>query len=160
MRLTLLIAALSLLAAGPIAAKPSPEEAERIIDYYFNGKADGPLLVSAKVCADVHAEGNLKNECTREFIDNKVSLGQPFYLWMKYVVPVDSPPTNILVQLNYQGITLQTVDVSVSPSIRYRTWRRVALDKPGTWEVKILHDRGDRLEVLGETAVNVAPAAQ
>lgn len=158
MRLTLLIAALSLLAAGPLAAKPSPEEAERIIDYYFNGSSDGPLLVSAKVCADVHAEGELKNECTREYIDNKVSVGQSFYLWMKFVVPVDSPPTSLLVQLNYQGITLQTLDVSVAPSIRYRTWKRVTLDKAGTWEVKILHDRGDRLEVLGETVVNVVQA--
>jgi hypothetical protein len=146
--------------AGPVAAKPSPEEAERIIDYYFGGKDDGPLLVSAKVCADIHREGELKNECTREFIDNRVPMGEPFYLWMKYVVPVDSPPTNLLVQLNFQGITLQTLDVTVAPSIRYRTWKRVVLEKPGTWEVKMLHDRGDRLEVLGENVINVVDSAE
>jgi hypothetical protein len=158
--MTLLITALCLAVAGPAAAKPSPDEAARIIDYYFGGKDDGPLLVNAKVCADVHGEGELKHECTRELIDNRVPAGESFFLWMKYVVPVDSPPTKLLVQLNYQGITLQTLDVDVAPSLRYRTWKRVLLDKPGTWEVKMLHDRGDRLEVLGETVIDVVETAQ
>lgn len=153
----------ALLLAGALAAaahaKPSPEDAERIIHFYLNGQDEGPLLVATRVCADVHLEGELKNECTLEFPGNRIGAGETAYLWMMLLVPKGTPQTELLLQLNYEGVTRETMDVPVAGSVRYRTWKKIELDKPGAWEAKLFYDHGAELELLGRTTIHVDPPA-
>jgi hypothetical protein len=74
---------------------------------------------------------------------------------MMFVVPVGRKQESITVQLNLEGTTHQTLEVTVSSSLRYRTWKRIVFNQPGEWFIAILHKTGDGVELLREVPVTV-----
>ena len=80
-----------LLAAHTAAAQDRPTSAEalKVIDYYYNGKGSGAVLMDRYLCQQVGKEGATKNECLDKMSPARVPLGQEVYLWMNYLVPVD-----------------------------------------------------------------------
>ena len=48
-----------------------------------------------------------------------------------------------------------TKEVSVSGSLRYRTWKSLRLTKAGDWTIKVLHARDDEVEELASLSVMV-----
>ena len=86
---------------------------------------------------------------------NTLKKDEQYMIWMMYVVPRGDEVSDIIVQLNQNGITRFTKDVSVSGSIRYRTWKSFSLNRAGEWEIKVFHDKEDGIEVLNQLLVTV-----
>ncbi len=80
------------LLCGPLVAmaqdKPTPEEARKVINYYFNGKSQGVVLIEYKICKEISKKGETKNECVTEILNKTVAKGEEVYLWMNFLVPV------------------------------------------------------------------------
>lgn len=154
--ISLLLAALLSFAAH---AKPSPEEVKRVVDYYQNGKDQGVVLADVKLCEAVPTEGELKNECQGERDPLALTVGEPVTVWMMFMVPSGMDQQDIMLQLNYQGLTRAVEKATVASSLRYRVWRKVTLDRPGEWTASIIHDSGQGLELLREMKMQVQPKA-
>ena len=67
----------------------------------------------------------------------------------------DDEIDDIIIQFNQRGLTRFTREVSVSGSIRFRTWRLFTLHHAGEWEVKVLHDKGTEVETLRTLTLTV-----
>lgn len=130
--------------------KPDPAAAKSVLDFYYYGQGKGVVLADVKICADVD-----QNECRDEVGLTSLRKGVQYHLWMLYIVPQGDEADNILVQFNQKGLTRFTRDVSVSGSIRYRTWKTFTLNQTGEWEIIVLHDRGDDIETLVTLPVSV-----
>ncbi len=141
-----------------VAAKPSPETAREVIDYYFNGQEQGIVLADIKLCEDVYGEGESKNECKNELKPNALEKNKPFMVWMMFMVPSGMDPQEVMVQLNHGGMTMDVETARVASSVRYRIWRKVSLDRTGKWTIKIAHDDGQNINVLDEFNVEVKEA--
>ncbi len=154
--ISLLLAALLSFA---VHAKPSPEEVKRVVDYYHNGKDQGVVLADVKLCEAVSTEGELKNECQGELDPLALTVGEPVTVWMMFMVPSGMAQQDIMLQLNYQGMTRAVEKATVASSLRYRVWRKVTLDRPGEWTASIFHDSGQGQELLREMKMQVQPKA-
>ena len=137
------------------AGKPSPEEVKKVLDYYYTGKGLGPVLSELKICRDIEREGDQKNECAGEISTEPVKKGESVYVWMAYMVPSGDEPQNIIAQFDNGGVTRMVKNLQVTGSLRYRTWLKVAFDKTGTWNVKVVHDKGDGTDMLGTRELTV-----
>ncbi len=67
--------------------KPSPEEARKVINYYFNGKGQGVIPMEYKLCKEISKTGEAKNECVSEISNKTIAKGEEAYLWMNFLVP-------------------------------------------------------------------------
>lgn len=156
-RLNKIFAAFLILSiSSSVFAKPSPETVKEVLEFYYNGKGQGAVLVDTLLCNDVAREGENKNDCVGP-IDGDVTVGESVYVWMLYMVPQGEKVNNILLQANYKGLTRSTKDIDLVGSIRYRTWKKVNLNRAGTWELKIIEDADD-VTVLKSITVNVVEA--
>lgn len=151
------------LSAGSAAAqdapeKPSADAAASVIDFYYNGQGQGVVLATVQICNEVPTEGENKYGCVDELSPNALRTGTSYALRMVYLVPEGEEIDDILVQYNRGGVTRDTDSVSVSGSIRYRTWEVFTLRDPGDWTIKILCDAPDGVEVLRELTLKVQDA--
>ena len=129
--------------------KPTPEAAMSFLNFYYKGQGQGVVLADVKVCTEVK-----ENECIDTMAVDSLKNETQYYLWMLYFVPKGDQVKDIIIQFNQGGITRFTRVVSVSGSIRYRTWKSFTLNKQGEWEVWVLHDRGDKIDILWTFGVN------
>lgn len=145
-----------LISASAIAAElPSQTEVKKVFDFYYYGQGKGVVLIDAKFCRGVHKEGEEKNNCKDDLTGQTVAAGEEIYLWMAYIVPKGDDKQNIIIQL-YQGtIPRNMKTLQVSGALRYRTWRKYTVKKPGTWSVRIRHDKGENAPLLGTTMITV-----
>lgn len=130
--------------------KPTPETTLAVLNFYFNGQGQGVILADMKVCKTIE-----ENECVENIPANSLKKDEQYMIWMMYVVPRGDEVKDIIVQFNQNGITRFTKDVSVSGSIRYRTWKSFSLNRVGEWEIKVFHDKEDGIEVLNQLLVTV-----
>ena len=135
--------------------KPTADAAKAFLDFYYTGQGQGVVLADAKVCTEVSREGDNRYECVDTVDLNALQAGETYNLWMLFVVPEGDTYEDILVQFNQGGLTRQTKEVSVSGSLRYRTWKSLRLTKVGDWTIKVLHARGDAVEELASLSVTV-----
>ena len=148
-RLTALVAAIAFLPCLALAqAKPSPAEIKKVLGYYYGSTNDAVVVVDTRLCSDVATQGENKNECTATISSSAIEVGQPSFLWMNFFVPAKAGEQKILVQFNQNGVTRMTRQLTVSGSVRFRTWKKFALDRPGKWSVKILQDKQTGVEEL------------
>jgi len=115
--------------------KPSQAEIKKVINYYYNGT--GVALGDYAICEKV--ESNMPVGITEP---GALKANTTYMFWMAYLVPQNQEAQNVIIQYNQGGITRKTKNVSVSSSIRYRTWAGLTLSA-GTWEVVVIHDKGD-----------------
>ncbi len=144
------------LAIAPMAhgaGKPSPDEASKVMDYYYSDASE-PLLVDFKLCESVHQEGDEKHNCKNEIDRGQVEAGSEVYLWMKYLVPREASAT-VLTQLNHDGITRRTYRRELDGALRYRTWHTTQFKDTGKWEVSIFHEASDGVRKLFSTVLKV-----
>ncbi len=137
------------------SAQPSPEEAKKVVDYYFHGKGMGPVLLDTKLCKDIQREGDEKSECVGDITAQPIKKGESVYVWMAYMAPQGDEPQNIIVQFENGGVTRMVKNQQVTGQIRFRTWLKVTFDKTGPWKVKIVHDTGSSTAALGAIDVTV-----
>lgn len=137
-----------LLAAQDI---PTPAEAQKFLEFYYNGKGNGAVLVESKLCKDVHKEGNLKYECKNEIIEfgpltddgtppevfHKINKGDSIYVWMAFLVPVGAEE-KIFIQYSKDGSAKRKSRMmKVQGSVRYRTWSKFTPSSAGDWNIDI-----------------------
>ncbi|MBW2280195.1 MAG: hypothetical protein JRG82_05590 [Deltaproteobacteria bacterium] len=132
--------------AGSSAApdgSPSGDEVRRVLGYYFAEDSSAPLLIETRLCSDIATEGESKNECTGELDPDTILADTDTYLWLNFLVPKQAKDPKVLIQFNHDGLTRQAREVSLSSGIRFRTWKRFKLDRPGRWTIDVLHDAAD-----------------
>ena len=139
--------------------RPTPNEARRVIDYYYNGKGKGAILMDYKLCQEIPEKGPEKYECKREISDWKIKQGQEVFLWMNFLVPAGDK-AEILLQFRRKDKVRKVVPISLSGSPRYRTWKKIPTDKIGNWKVSIVQEMEDRDLNLGEFEFSVVEAKQ
>jgi len=139
--------------------RPAPKEARRVIDYYYNGKGKGAILMDYKLCQEVPEKGPEKYECKREITDGKIKQGQEVFLWMNFLVPAGDK-AEILLQFKRKEKVRKVLPVSLSGSPRYRTWKKIPTDKTGNWKVSIVQEMEDRDLDLGELELSVVETKQ
>lgn len=130
------------------ADRPAPQQALDVVDYYFNGKGQGAVLMDYRVCSEVAPEGEDKNECRRSVDAMAIPLGEEVLLWMSFLVPADDQ-ASILVSFSRNKRVRKTADVRLKGAIRFRTWKKIPTDKPGKWTVSIVQEMPDRDMELG-----------
>jgi len=143
------------------AETPTPAEAKKVFDFYYHGQGQGVVLMETKLCAEIGKQGDTKNECTID-LNNSPAKGQIANLWMTFLVPKGDKKIAIIIQFEQGGITRMVKNVTLSGSIRFRTWRKVKFNKTGNWTVKIFQEVGDTTKVLKEITLTVqeAPPAE
>lgn len=137
---------------------PSSAEAKKVLDYYYKGQGQGVVLAASMLCSEIEKEGDNKNNCVDEVNPSTLQTGQKLNLWMAFLVPNGDPAQNIIIQFEHNGIARMVKNVKVSGSIRYRTWRKVSFSKTGSWTVKIIHDKGDDVQLLDTLNLTVSDA--
>jgi len=130
------------------ADRPAPQQALDVIDYYFNGKGQGAVLMDYRICSEIAPEGEDKNECRKSSDAMAISLGEDVLLWMSFMVPADDQ-ASILVSFSRNDRVRKTTDVSLKGAIRFRTWKSIPTDKLGKWTVTIVQELPDRDMELG-----------
>ena len=155
------LACLLALALAPLPALagpgPSAAEVQKVLDFYYAEPAGSPILVELKICHEVIGEGEQKNQCAKTISPEAIEIGQTSYLWMNFIVPQSAGTQNILVQFEHDGVTRLTRQITLSPAVRYRTWKKFELDRPGKWSVKVLHDQADGTQPIGSAALLAKP---
>jgi len=151
----------ALLTCSLAYAKPTSEEVQHVIDYYYNGQAQGVVLADVKICDDIYTKGDQKNECMAQREHDTLIEGESTHVWMMFMVPNGLESQKVMLQLNHRGMTMAVRQTKISSGIRYRTWEKIKPDRSGKWSVKIFHDKGEDLELIKELTLNVvAPVAQ
>ncbi len=138
-KLCVFIAVVCLSAPAFAETKPSPADAQKVIDYYYNGAGQGALLMDYALCREVDQEGEQKNECTSKVTDGKVYKGEKTFLWMKMLVP-SGDRADLLIQFTRNNKIRKVINTTATGSIRFRTWKVIPTDKTGTWSVSILQE--------------------
>ncbi len=135
--------------------KPAPEEVRRVLNYYLHGKGSGPVLIETKICQDIIASGEDKNECDGDVAMQSIRRGQSVYLWMAYMVPLGDDIQNVVIQFDKGGVTRKVENLQVSSQLRNRSWIKVSFDTAGQWQLKVVRDTGEGVESLGTYEVLV-----
>ena len=113
-------------------AAPAPKAVKAVVDYFYNGQADGPILTDAKLCKSIAAL-----ECEAEINPKAVALGEVLHVWMQFFVPKGAVYDDIIVEYKHGGVPRHLKARSVEGSIRYRVVDKFKLDKPGKWAITI-----------------------
>jgi hypothetical protein len=102
-------------------AAPAPKAVKEVVDYFYNGQADGPILTDAKLCKSIAAL-----ECEAAL-----------HVWMQFFVPKGAVYDDIIVEYKHEGVPRHLKARGVEGSIRYRVVDKFKVDKPGKWTVTI-----------------------
>jgi len=130
----LLVFSLGLLLAlnSTADAAPTAKMIKEVVDYYYNGQKEGPILTEAKLCKGV------KNfECTETLESNKVTKGETINVWMRFLVPKGVSYDDILVEYEHEGIPRRLTPHKIESSIRYRLVDKNSVDKAGNWTITV-----------------------
>ena len=113
-------------------AAPTAKMIEEVVNYYYDGQKEGPILTEAKLCKAV------KNfECTEMTDPNNVAKGETLNVWMMFFVPKGASYDDILVEYKHEGIPRRLTPHKIEGSIRYRVVDKNSVDKPGEWTITI-----------------------
>lgn len=137
------------------AELPTSDEVKKVLDFYYDGKGLGVVLIEAKMCRDIEREGDLKNECAGQIAGQPINKGDEVYLWMSFMVPSGDEKQKIIVQFDNGGVTRMVRNLEISGSLRYRTWRKLVFDRSGQWSAKIVHDQEAGARELGQVSFTV-----
>ena len=124
--------AMLLVGASPGVTAPPPKNVKEVVDYFYNGQAQGPILTDAKLCKGIKAL-----ECDVAVDPKTVVLGDVLHVWMQFFVPKGATYDDIIVEYKHEGVPRHLTARSVESSIRYRVVDKFKLDKPGKWTITI-----------------------
>ena len=157
MRFFPVAALLSIMLPATAAPPPAPDAARSVIDYYFTGETI--LLVDAQLCDRVAEEGPDSHACQESRIDASLESGETTYLWLMLMVPEPLETQTLVIQFVQDGTAFSVQRATVTPSLRYRLWKKLRFDQPGDWQIRVLHEQDGALVPLGEMEVRVRAAA-
>ena len=149
---------------GPLAAmaaqdKPTPEEARKVINYYFNGKGQGVIPMEYKLCKEISLKGNAKNECVAEISGKTIAKGEKAYLWMNFLVPAGDK-SKILLQYSRKDKVRNTSNITLDGATRFRTWKIIPTTTIGDWKMTMVQELDNADMEIGHLEFSVVDAAQ
>ena len=113
-------------------AAPTAKMVKEVVDYYYSGQEQGPILTEAKLCKAV------KNyECTETLDPKNVAKGETINVWMRFLVPKGVSYDDILVEYKHEGIPRRLTPHKIESSIRYRLVDKSSVDKAGNWTITV-----------------------
>ena len=126
--------------AALLLGAPTSEEALEVVRYYYDGAAEGPILLKSMPCLKVDdvKDSKTKNECIEPVGEAPIAKGKTVHLWTMWLVPVGGTYDDVMVQVSHDGVVRETKDIKLTESLRMRTWRYTNLSKPGKWTFKVL----------------------
>ena len=139
--------------------KPTPEEARKVINYYFNGKGQGVIPMEYKLCKEISQKGDMKNECITEISDKKIAKGEEAYIWMNFLVPAGDE-SKILLQYSRKDMVRNTSNVSLGGATRFRTWKKIPSGTAGDWKVSLIQELDNADVDIGQVEFSVVDASQ
>jgi hypothetical protein len=139
--------------------KPTSEEVKKVVDYYYQGKGQGAILMAHKLCAQIYEEGPLKYECQEEITGGQIQKGREVLLWMNYLVPTGDK-TDIIIQFKRNNKVRSVSNFALPGALRYRIWKKIPTDKIGDWQVDIIQEMEDTDLNLGDLQYSVTEANQ
>lgn len=139
--------------------KPTPAETQKVVQYYYQGKGQGAVLMAHKLCAQIYEEGPLKFECQEEITGGQIQKDQEVFLWMNYLVPTGDK-TDIIIHYKRNNKVRNVSNFELPGSLRYRIWKKIPTDKIGDWQVDIIQELQDADLNLGELQYSVTEANQ
>lgn len=139
--------------------KPTPAEARKVINYYFNGKGQGAIPMEYKLCKEISQKGDMKNECVAEITDKKVAMGDEAYLWMNFLVPAGEK-SKILVQYSRNKMVRNTSNISLGGATRFRTWKKIPTGTAGDWKINMVQELENGDIDIGQMSFSVVDASQ
>ena len=139
--------------------KPTPAEAQKVIQYYYQGIGQGAVLMAHKLCAQIYEEGPLKFECQEEITAGQIQKGQEVFLWMNYLVPAGDK-TDMIIHYKRNNKVRSVSNFELPGALRYRIWKKIPTDKTGDWQVDIIQELPDADLNLGELQYSVTEASQ
>ena len=139
--------------------KPTPEEARKVINYYFNGKGQGVIPMEYKLCKEISQKGDMKNECIAEISDKKIAKGEEAYIWMNFLVPAGDE-SRILLQYSRKNMVRNTANVSMGGATRFRTWKKIPTGTTGDWKVSLIQELDNADVDIGQVEFSVIDASQ
>jgi hypothetical protein len=125
---------ISLLIFSPVnaMAAPTAKMVNEVVDYFYNGQKEGPILAGAKLCKSIEALN-----CGETMDANAVPMGEPIRVWMQFFVPKGAVYDDIIVEYKHTGVPRHLKAHKIEGSIRYRIVDSFKLDKPGKWMITI-----------------------
>lgn len=115
-----------------VMAAPPAKMVKEVVDYFYEGQAEGPILTDAKLCKTV------KSFICEEPADPKAfTAGEPVRTWMQFFVPKGSSFDDIIVEYKHEGVPRNLASHKVEGSIRYRLVDSYKLNKVGKWTITI-----------------------
>ena len=113
-------------------AAPEAKKIREVVDYFYNGQKEGPVLTDSKLCKNIKG-----HECQEQLESNTISVGEPVKVWMQFFVPKGDLYDDIFVEYKHNGIPRNLKAHKVEGSIRYRLVDTYKPDKIGDWTVTI-----------------------
>jgi hypothetical protein len=123
---------ISVLAVPVSEAAPPAETIKAVVDYYYEGGDEGPVLVDSKLCTEIQ-----DLECVGEVNPPTVGVGDTMIVWMHFFVPKGVTSDDIMVEYAHEGVPRWLKPHKVESSIRYRVVNRYQLKKAGKWAIVI-----------------------
>ncbi len=145
MKKLFILVTLFCLAPGILFAvdKPTGAEAKKIIDYYVEGQGQGAILVDYKLCHEVSQEGPKKNDCLLSISNLELDSREGTYLWMNFLIPAGDE-AKILLSFSRNGRIRKVIDFTLTGAFRFRTWKKIPIDKSGMWSIQISQELPDK----------------
>jgi hypothetical protein len=154
-KIGLLVCLLLWLPASILAQeKPAAAEAKKVVDYYYQGKGQGAILMAHKLCSKIYEEGPLKYECQEEITGGQIQKDREAFLWMNYMVPAEDT-ADIIIQYKRNNMVRGVSNFELPGSLRYRIWKKIPTDKIGDWQVDIIQELQDSDLNLGNLQYKV-----
>jgi len=125
------------------ADRPAPQQTREVVDYYFDGKGNGAVLMDRRVCSEIASDGEDKNDCRQPADLATIAVGDALFLWMNFMVPAGDQAA-ILVNFSHNQRVRKTANATLKGAIRYRTWKPIPTDRAGKWTVTIVQELADR----------------
>ena len=139
--------------------KPTPAEARKVIDYYYQGKGQGAVLVDSKLCSQIYEEGPYKYECQEVVTGGQIEKDREVFLWLNFLVPAGDQP-DIIIHFKRNNKVRSVSNLAPPGALRYRTWKKIPTERMGDWEVSIIQELADTDLNLGEIQYSVVEAGQ
>jgi hypothetical protein len=114
------------------AAMPKAQIVKEVVDYFYSGQKEGPVLTDAKICKTVN---NMNCEDNMDL--KAVPVGEAIKVWMQFFVPKGAVYDDIFVEYKHGNLPRHLTAHKVEGSIRYRVVDTYKPDKPGDWTITL-----------------------
>jgi hypothetical protein len=132
MLLTVAFCILAIFGFSSAVAAPKAGVVKEVVDYFYNGQEEGPILVESKLCKTIKSLN-----CEEGMDSSVISIGEPVKVWAQFFVPKDAIYDDIFVEYKHEGVPRHLKARKVEGSIRYRFIDTYKPDKIGKWTITI-----------------------